>query len=31
MPMATTVGGDGVLYALLLGLVPGAAEVVALP
>ena len=31
MPMSTTVGGDGVLYALLLGLVPGAAEVVAIP
>jgi hypothetical protein len=29
--MATAVGGDGVLYALLLGLVPGAAEVAALP
>jgi hypothetical protein len=31
MPMSSTIGGDGVLYALLLGLVPGAAEVVALP
>jgi hypothetical protein len=30
MPMSTTVGGDGVLYALLLGLVPGSAQVVPL-
>lgn len=30
MAMSTTVGGDGVLYALLLGLVPGAAGVVPL-
>ena len=30
MPMSTTVGDDGVLYALLLGLVPGEAQVVPL-